>query len=130
MILKLPAQCRKAGLDWWLRPIIPTTGGASLSYLVKLRLKNKRGLRIWLRAEHLPNKCEILGSLLSSAIKPKPEPSAYFNPLGSDRRDPETRSPDLCKVEIQARISQIPNLDNHVDSSSGPASVCPQFPLF
>lgn len=43
VILKLPAQYKKAGPGWWLRPIIPAIGGASLSYIVKLCLKNKKG---------------------------------------------------------------------------------------
>lgn len=42
MLLKLPAQCKKSGPAWRLRPRIPATGGASLSYIVKLCLKIKQ----------------------------------------------------------------------------------------
>lgn len=137
VIFKLAAQCKKAGSGWWFRPIIPATGGSNLSYIVKLYLKIKEeGLGYSSVAEHVLNKCEILGSPLNSAIKTKSKSSAYVNPLGNYRRDLRPGAQICGKLEIQASTSQIPNLDSLVDSSFSPASVCPhlllsrpQFPL-
>lgn len=56
----------KAKQDWWLMPLIPTAGEASLSHIVRFCLKVKR--EGWHVVER-QNTCEILRSSLSSAIK-------------------------------------------------------------
>lgn len=73
--------------------------------------------------EHLPNECEILGSLLNSAIKPKPKSRTYFNPLGNYT----SPGAQICgKVEIRPALARSQTWTSHVDSSSSPASLCPQ----